>query len=308
MTALAYHDLAREHLLAYAARETWAILPEWLDAVLARPVLPHVAQDDLLAARQSNHKFGRVARLPILGLISKRNSFWSFFFGGTSIEGIRAALRELQGDETIDTVLLDIDSPGGTASGLTELAGDIRRVAEKKHIVALANNLAASAAYWIASQADEVIATPDAMVGSIGVFTVHDDYSKRLEQLGIKPTYIHAGKYKVEGNPDEPLSEEARQHIQSLVEATYGLFVADVARGRSVSTATVRSDYGEGRVLTPKHAQAAGMIDRIAGFDETVRRLTGMKSDELIDPPQAGEAHQAQLAYMRRQLELAEKE
>jgi signal peptide peptidase SppA len=196
-----------------------------------------------------------------------------FFGGGASVEGLIQTLRTVAADPSIGTVLLDIDSPGGTVSGMPELAAEVRKLAESKHVVAMANSLAASAAYWIASQADEVVAAPEAMAGSIGVFAVHEDWSKLLDEMGIKVTYIHAGKYKVEGNPDEPLSDEARAHMQSMVDDSYDLFIGDVAAGRGVSKAVVKSDYGEGRVLTPSAAKAAGMIDRIASFSDTVNRL-----------------------------------
>jgi signal peptide peptidase SppA len=301
--------LRHEEMLAHVASEAWAILPTWLQAALSRPVAPHVAQDELLAITRRGPKSGRVARVPIIGPITKRDSLWSLFFGGTSVEGLKRILQEVVADDTIGTLLLDVDSPGGTAAGITELTAELRRVAESKHVVALANHLMTSAAYWIAAQADEIIATPDALVGSVGVFAVHADFSAMLERIGIKPTYISAGKYKTEANPDEPLSDEARDHIQSLVDEAYSLFVADVAQGRGITPAAVRSEYGEGRVLTARDAKAAGMIDRIAGADETIRRLAGAKAELAIDSPMAREheADQARLAQLRRRLAIAEK-
>jgi ClpP class serine protease len=137
------------------------------------------------------------------------------------------------------------------------------------------------------------------------VFTYHVDYSQAMEEMGIKVTYIAAGKYKVEANPDEPLSDEARDHIQGLVDADYDLFIADVGRGRQVSAATVRSDFGQGRVLTASDAKAAGMIDRVATADETIRRLTGNRADDAT--PVISSNSQAQHALKRRRLEVLEK-
>jgi len=266
-----------------------------------------------MAMTRLGPKSGRVARIPIMGPISRRDSFWSALFGGTSVEGLVKIMRDVAVDETISTVLLDIDSPGGTVAGMPELAAEVRRLRESKHVVALANSMAASAAYWIASQADEIVATPEALVGSVGVFAMHEDWSKLLENAGVKVSYISAGKYKTEGNFEEPLTDEARAHIQSIVDDSYGLFVGDVARGRGVSAADVRANYGEGRALTVKDAKAAGMIDRIAGYDETVRRLAGVKAEDPSTPLRSAQDDkdvsnsQARIALMRRRLEIAQK-
>lgn len=272
--------------------ELWSILPEVLEAMLARlraGTLPEptAKPDEIVAVSKPGPKSGRVAQISVVGTITRRGSIWSDFFGGASVEGTIAALRSVAADDGISTVLLNIDSPGGTVDGLPELAAEVRKLRDSKHVVAMANSLAASAAYWLASQADEIVATPEALIGSIGVFTVHQDWSKMLDQMGIKTTYISAGKYKVEANPDQPLTEEAQQHLQSIVDEAYGLFVADVAKGRNVTAAQVRSDYGQGRVLTAKDAKAAGMIDRIAGYHETISRLTGLKAESDVSSPQA---------------------
>ena len=146
-----------------------------------------------------------------------------------------------------------------------------------KRIVALVNGMAASAAYWIASQADEIISIPSGMSGSIGVFTAHEDLSVALEQNGVKMSLIYAGKHKVDGNPFEPLSDEHRAFMQGRVDEAYAQFVKDVARGRGVTPAEVRTGFGQGRALTAKDAKAAGLVDRVATVDETLARLSGRK-------------------------------
>ncbi len=279
--------MEQSSLRRLAQSESWAIWQKWLMACLAnvQPPTPNqLRADEIPVERQAiskpSLKSGRVVRVPIVGAISRRASFWSMFFGGTSVDGISKALREIAADDTIGTVVLDIDSPGGTVAGIAELANEVRQLRDSKHVIALANNLMASAAYWIGSQADEIIATPDALVGSVGVFMMHEDWSSALEMAGLKVTYIQAGRYKTEGNPDEPLSDEARDHLQGIVNDAYALFVGDVAKGRGISASEVKAKYGEGRVLTAKDAKAVGMIDRVAGVEETMRRLTGVKAEE----------------------------
>lgn len=281
---------ANRHLIARrASTEVWAIWDKALEALVTDG--RHVEYTpERLAVTRPGPKSGRVVRVPIMGEISHRDSFWSWLTGGSTVEGLIKTLREIGADDSVSTVLLDIDSPGGTVAGIPELANEVRRLSASKHVVALANSLAASAAYWIGSQADEFVATPEAMVGSVGVFAVHEDWSAAMDQAGVKMTYITAGKYKAEGNPAQPLSEEARQHLQTIVDASYDLFVADVAKGRAVSAADVRGNYGEGRVLSAQDAKAAGMIDRIAGYDETVKRLMGVKA-LTPDPSPIGEGN-----------------
>ena len=281
-------------LMARARQEVWAILPSSLTALLASRTAGAVQRTGAAGSRS-----GRVAVVPIMGVISRYDSVWSSLFGGTSIEGLIKTLHDVNNDPSIGTVVLSVDSPGGTVSGLPAAAAAVRKLAESKHVVAVADSLMASAAYWIASQAHEIVATPEAAIGSIGVFAMHEDLSGALAREGVKLTYIHAGKYKVEGNPAQPLTIEARAHMQSMVDSAYGLFVGDVARGRNVQTATVRSKYGEGRVLSANTAKAAGLVDRIGSLNATLQRAA---AGTLGNALQGG-----QQAARRRRLELAEK-
>ena len=176
-------------------------------------------------------------------------------------------------DADVKTILLDIDSPGGSAAGAAECAAELRAIRARKPIIAQANHQACSAAYWIGSQATKFYASPSSLLGSVGVYMLHDDLSEALALLGIKREYIFEGKFKVEGNEAEPLTDEARAHFQHLVSGTYDRFVSDIAKGRGVTVASVRKGYGEGRVLPAADAFDAGMIDAIATLEETLTRL-----------------------------------
>jgi hypothetical protein len=133
----------------------------------------------------------------------------------------RDAFREALNSPEIQAIVLDVDSPGGYVDLVPETAQEIYDARGEKPIVAVANTTACSAAYWIASQADEVVVTPSGSVGSIGVYMLHEDWSKFNEDFGIDPTYIFAGRYKVDGNPDEPLSDTAREEWQQEVDDLY---------------------------------------------------------------------------------------
>jgi len=217
---------------------------------------------------------GAVAVIPIRGVIAHRMGSMDESSGGTSTERIGAILAQVAADPGIKTILYDIDSPGGAVPGVQELAAQMFALRGVKRQVAQVNSLAASAAYWLAAQCDEIVSIPSGLAGSIGVFSAHEDLSAALEKEGIKVTLVSAGKHKVEGNPFQPLSDETRTVLQTRVNDAYAQFTKDVARGRGVTPAAVRGGYGEGRALDAKDAKAAGLIDRIATMDETIARLT----------------------------------
>jgi capsid assembly protease len=279
------------HVVKAVYQTPWAILPATFDEILAilrsrvaGELLEQVEIESRLAAAAETHgpraqgrgaagRGGTVAVIPVYGVISQRQNLMSRSSGGTSIEGLTADLRDALADQSVDAIVFDIDSPGGSVDGVDELAAEIRAARSQKPIVAVANTMAASAAYWLASAAREVVCTPSGVVGSIGVLAAHDDLSKQNEAAGVKTTLISAGKYKTEGNELEPLSPEALATIQDHVDAYFGMFTSAVARGRGVGVDEVRSGYGEGRIVMAKPALAAGMIDRIDTLDATVKRV-----------------------------------
>ena len=243
-------------------------------AVLAELIKYAQSGEQITAAArqpQSTPQRGSIAVIPIHGVIEHRSSFLLEVFGGTSIEDIRGQLRTALRDPQVSAIVLDIDSPGGGVAGVTELATEIRNARSQKRIVAMANTTAASAAYWLASQAHQVMVSPSGQVGSVGVYAVHFDVSRALDAEGITPTIISAGDRKADGNEFEPLSDDARTEMQRRVDAFYGSFVSDVARGRGVPAATVRDDYGKGSVLLASEALAARMVDGIGTLDDALR-------------------------------------
>jgi signal peptide peptidase SppA len=217
-----------------------------------------------------------IAVLPVWGTITHRNfggGLWALLFGGASTEALSAKVRQLAADDTVSAIVLDVDSSGGVYEGVPELWKTIYEAREQKKVIAVANGLAASAAYYIASAATEVVVIPSGLVGSIGVVHFHVEMSEMLEREGVKYTVTRAGKYKAEGNPFEPLTDEAQEHIQGLVDDAYGQFVKDVAKGRGVKVSDVRNGFGQGRVVTAKEALAEGMVDRIGTLDEVLTKL-----------------------------------
>lgn len=278
-------------LLAECLATPWALMPErlhalasvvtrWSAGIEADPnTLRRIEADRTVrdARRQASaaQSSGAIAVLPLYGVITQRGNMVDDVSGpgSTSTQQFSAALRSLLADDTVSQILIDIDSPGGSVYGVAELADEIQSARAQKSVVAIANSLAASAAYWIGSAASEFYVTPGGEVGSIGVWQAHQDFSRALDDAGITMTLISAGKYKVEGNPYHPLDAEAQSFMQSRVDDYYAAFTKAVARARGVPIAQVREGMGQGRVLGADAALAQNMVDGVATFDEVVKKM-----------------------------------
>lgn len=257
--------------------------------VEGRDALTKFASDCSVEARSTMLPSGastNVAVIPIYGAITHRGSFFSFFFGsGATVEAITQQLRTAVNDPTVSAIVLDIDSPGGDTDGVEELASEIFAARKQKPVVAVSNSLCASAAYYLASQASEVVVSPSSLTGSIGVYTLHEDDSQLLENAGVKVSLIKFGENKAEGNPFEPLSDSAREHLQEMVD-TYGdAFEKTVARGRGLKQDDVHKKFGQGRVFDAKKAVRLGMADRVGTLDDVLakqgaqRAISGRRAD-----------------------------
>jgi HK97 family phage prohead protease len=264
------------------ASTPWAILPEKLATIHAilemRANGGQMTEREIRAAMMgakdnAPQTVNSVAILPVYGTIAQRMDLFMEFSGGTSCQSLSAAFRAALADSSVKAIVLDVDSPGGTVSGVPELAAEIMAARGTKPVIAVANSMAASAAYFIAACADELVVTPSGEVGSIGVYSGHEDMSEMLEKAGVKITLVSAGDFKTEGNPYEPLSDAARADMQSHVDGYYKMFVAAVAAGRKTTIADVLENFGQGRMLMAKDAVKVGMADRIGTLDEVLASL-----------------------------------
>ena len=280
-----------ELLIAEFLSTPWALMPERLNAVSAvmarwsshapatTEVLAGIDTDNVTreARRQSATSVsgGGIAVLPLYGVITQRGNMIEDVSGPGSVstQKFAAALRQALADESVSQILIDIDSPGGSVYGVAELADEIVAARAQKPIVAIANSLAASAAYWIGCSASEFYVTPGGEVGSIGVWQAHFDYSQALAAEGVTPTLISAGTYKVEGNPYAPLDPEAQAFMQSRVDDYFLTFSKAVAKGRGVPIAQVRNGMGQGRVLGADAALEQNLVDGIVTLDEAIRKM-----------------------------------
>lgn len=217
----------------------------------------------------------KVGVISVRGPIDQRFSAALMKAGGTSCEEIAAQLDALMGDSSVGAIVLDVDSPGGCSYGVEELSDKIYAARDRKPIYSIANSMACSAAYWIASAAGNMSCTPGGDCGSVGVYCVHIDQSEALANEGLKVTMISAAKYKGELSPHQPLSDESKAYVQESVNATYDAFLGALARNRGTTKGDVRANYGEGRVKNAADALASKMIDGVRTFDDLVASLTG---------------------------------
>jgi len=286
--------LAYSHVIRAVAESPWAILPETLATIMeilsframggrltaeeieTRIRAEHYGQPAAVpASARAKSGGGTVAILGLRGIIAHRASAFNDVSApqGTSVERFTQLFRVAMNNDDVSAILIDVQAPGGSVDGVSELANEIRAARGGKPIIAVANAYAASAAYWIAAAADELVVTPSGEVGSIGIFAAHTEFSKQDEMIGRKTTLISAGRFKVEGNPFEPLTEEAREAIQDRVDDHYAMLVSDIAKARGVKASDVRSGFGQGRMVGAKEAVAMGMADRVDTFDNTLSRL-----------------------------------
>ena len=278
-------------LMAQFLATPWGLMPETLQAfagILCRrqaglpadaKTLAKIEEDRLVrearAREAQKQSGGGLAVLPLYGVMTQRGNMVDAVSGpgSTSTQRFGAALQDALNDDAVSQILIDIDSPGGSVYGVAELAAQILSARSQKPVVAIANSLAASAAYWIGSAASEFYCTPGGEVGSIGVWQAHEDISGALEADGIKVTLISAGKYKVEGNPYQPLNDEAQSFMQSRVDDYFGSFVEAVAAARGVKTQDVINGMGQGRVIGASAAAGMNMVDGVMTFDEVLGRM-----------------------------------
>jgi signal peptide peptidase SppA len=295
------------HILAACSAEIWALQPSKLEAMsafLLSKAAGGFGEDEIQARGPSTARQDRQARtsdagtaigvLSVHGILAQRMGIMTDISGGTSTEALAADFRSMLADPAIKTIVLDVDSPGGGVSGIAELADEIFHSRGTKPIVAQVNSLAASAAYWLASQADEIAVTTGGQAGSIGVYTIHDDISKAMEKAGVKETIIKAGWNKMIAPESQPLSEEAHGVLQARVNQSYGMFTRAVARGRGVSVSTVNDSFGQGLMFGAGELVHRGMADRVSTLPQTLARF-GVDLHPIATRNSSAERHFAEM-------------
>lgn len=220
-----------------------------------------------------------VAIIPIHG--SLINRFGQCYGYVTGYNFIRRQRDAAMADPDVTAIVYDVNSGGGEAAGCFELADESFALRGTKPTISVVDSACYSAAYALASTSDQVVVTPTGGAGSVGVYTMHVDMSKMLENWGLDITLIHAGEHKVDGHPYAELPEDVRADMQKSVDATYNKFVESVARNRNLSVEAVKDT--QARCYSADDALALGLIDSVASPIEAIRAFLGGPSEASND-------------------------
>lgn len=210
--------------------------------------------------------------LPVHGVLVSRGSHLNACETMTSYEGLRQQLKAAVADPLVEHIVLDIDSPGGSATGAFELAADIRAMAQQKPITGLVNYMAYSGGYLLAAACSEVVVSQTSGVGSIGVIASHMDRSQMQANMGVKVTTVFAGAHKNDLSPHEPITEQSLQVLNDLVQESYQLFVGAVAEYRGLPVERVIAT--EAGLFRGQGGIAAGLADRLQSPQAAVDDLS----------------------------------
>lgn len=231
---------------------------------------------------------GAKAVVSIEGVIVKKaDAFEEWWYGVVSAERVAAELRQAAEDEDVEEIVIDVDSPGGMAWGTPDLAAAVALASESKRVVAHTNSLMASAAYWVASQADEIVIAANAEVGSIGAMLAIVDKSKALADFGLRVEVVRSGPNKGTGTPGLQLRAEDIAPFKENIEAVAAQFVEAVATGRGRSGDEIKA-LADGRTWVGARAVELGLVDRIGSLEEL------LQGEEKMSTKPAG-AHEAAL-------------
>lgn len=253
----------------------------WAVDLVTRPfdLKQHISagpQGKLIASTMEMHpvKGGKnIAFVKVSGSLMKGQPW----MGGTSTIQLRSDIRAAAKDPNVQSILLGIDSPGGTVAGTSDLAAEVKAARKSKPVWAHVSDLGASAAYWVASQASAIYAnTPTALVGSIGTLQTIYDYSQAAETAGIKTHVFRTGPLKGLGTPGAPVTEEQVSHMQTLVNEMQTHFDAAVMKGRGFTSKQLES-VRTGGVFPAAEAQTLRLIDGIRSLDATVDALSAVR-------------------------------
>jgi signal peptide peptidase SppA len=289
-------DYRARNVVACVLNETWAIEPGKFEQIAAflemRSAGEMPSEDEIRAAMSMRQKVlatdyvhgveprnddrivvDGVEVMQLFGVLGPRMNLMTEFSGGTSTQKFGQEFDRAMADPGISAVLFEVDSPGGVMTGTDELRNKIFQARGKKPIKALGRGQVASAAYYVATAADELIVTSSTEVGSIGVFAVTNDKTAMYEQLGVKFHVWRAGENKYAGNPYETVTEDRRKVLQARVEGPYQMFIQAVAANRGVSVEKVEKEFGQGTSFIASESLRRGMVDRIATLEQVLGEL-----------------------------------
>lgn len=263
--------------IPFALESLWAIEPSAYERL--RELVMGSSHERLAAAASLSaadttdpgyENRGGVAVVPFTGVVAKRATIWSRIFGGRAVTtDTRSAITAAVADPTVKSILLVIDSPGGTVDGTADLADAVAAANLMKPVCAYAEDMCASAAYWVGSQAGRFVGNSTATVGSIGVFASVPDVSRLVKNLGIEVNVVKSASGKGAGTTGAPVTDAQLAEVQRMVDAIHVQFVAAVSKGRGKPMA----DLADGRMHIGQAAVDLGFLDAIEPLSATIQAM-----------------------------------
>jgi signal peptide peptidase SppA len=254
-----------------------------MQAVIDAKIASNASYDDNEDDDEKPYLFtqqGDIGVVTIKGPVSNSESPWDALFGKATYGAIRSALIHAAMDPEVKTILLDINSGGGTVSGVLDTANLIRMIdRDIKPVFTYGENALCSAVYWLGVSSREVHVSPLTTVGSIGVIATHMEYSKQLKDDGVGVTVVRAGKHKALVSSLEPLTPEALKQIEEQIDAVYQIFVQHVADCTNVPYAYCDTEMADGREFFGVKAVEAGLATSVTSYDDLIQQL----SEKFID-------------------------
>ena len=269
--------MKESRVLAAIYGTEWAITSEALQGILTiakrENEEPSAVEARLGRPLENTHKVeirDGVAVIPVVGPLFRRANIFTRVSGATSYSMLAQDLSEAVANPVVKAIVLNVDSPGGSANGVAELASHIYDArASGKEVVAYVGGMAASAAYWLASAASRIVGGKTSLVGSIGVvLSVGKGDGDAEEIVSSQSPYKRA----------DPSTEDGRARLQAMVDSLASIFIEDVAKYRGSTVEHVSANFGQGDVLLGRAAQNAGMIDSLGTFEGLISELNSKQS------------------------------
>jgi signal peptide peptidase SppA len=267
--------MSHAQFLAYVRSNRWALSPDHYSAlVTALEQSTAASPQAVLQGRSDATRASRMAIVTLHGFILERGDIFAELFGLPSHHGFAAMMRSAADDESVREIIVDLSSPGGIVSGVDTSVEAMLYAVSKKPVTVAVSGVACSAAYWIASQANRIVAAPTALVGNIGIIAEHHDISEAEQKAGVKTTILTTGKFKSLMNPSEPLSEEAKDRFMVEMQEAYSVFISTVAAGRGISVDEAHERWGDGAFYTGQRALESGLVDEIGTLQSVMDGMT----------------------------------
>lgn len=282
-----------QSILWLGSQDSYEIFKSAMDKADAHPRFSADADgeekwlENLMYSRMVSVQDG-VGILTISGSLITGTAGYMVFYGVVGYDDIRKMLAKLVADQGVQSILLVMNSGGGSVGGVMDAGELVTRVSKVKPMVTYTGSIMASAALWLGASTEFVMASQTAVVGSIGVLQVHIEYSKQMENDGVKATVIRGGEFKALANRYEPLTEVAKENMEAQASHLEDVFISYMADRRQVSKQVALDKFGKGREFVGSQAKSAGLVDKIGSLEDAFMKAQALGREKFGAKAKAG--------------------